>query len=230
MTSSGTDVVGAERELRRSLKAWNSHAIHEFLLQRDIEWHFNPPRASHMGGVWERMSRSIRKVVSHVLKQQRINDECLTTFLCVIEAVINGRPLTPVSDDPSDLNAISPNDLLIPGTPCQLPLGLFRKEDGYARRRWRQVQYLADVFWLRWTKEYLPLLQARSKWSELEPNVSVGDIVLLVEDSPRNSWPLARILEVLPGDDGLVRTVRVKTRSTTLVRPIAKVCLLESSR
>ena len=129
----GTNFVGAERELRRSLKAWNSHAIHEFLLQRDIEWQFNPPRASHMGGVWERMIRSVRKVLSHLVKQQRINDECLTTFLCAIKTVINGRPLTQVSDDPSDLKAISPNYLLIPGSPCQLPSGLFWKEDGYAR-------------------------------------------------------------------------------------------------
>ena len=37
-------------------------------------------------------------------------------------------------------------------------------------------------------------------------HVLVGDIVLLVEDSPRNYWPLARILEVLPGDAGLVGT------------------------
>ena len=173
----GTNFVGAEQELRRSLKAWNIHAIHEFLLQRDIAWHFNPPRASHMGGVWERMIRSVRKILTPLLKLQRINDEGMTTVLCTVESVINGRPLTAVSDDPSDLNALSPNDLLIPGTPCQLPSGLFRKEDGYARKRWRQVQYLADVFWLRWTKEYLRLLQARSKWTDLERNISVGDIV-----------------------------------------------------
>ena len=74
------------------------------------------------------------------------------------------------------------------------------------------------------------MLQARSKWTDLERNISVGYIVLLVEDTPHNYWPLACILEVLPGDDGLVRTVRVKTRSTTLVRPIAKICLLENTQ
>ena len=223
----GTNFVGAERELRRSLKEWNRARIHDFLLQRDIEWHFNPPRASHMGGVWERMIRSVRMLLNPLLKEKRINDEGMLTLLCSVEAIINGRPLTAVSDDPNDLSALTPNDLLIPGTPRQLPLGLFRQEDQYVRRRWRQVQYLADVFWRRWTKEYLPTLQARSKWSERKPNISVGDIVLLVDDTHRNYWP--RVLEVFPGDDGLVRTVKVKTQSTTLVRPIAKICLLETA-
>ena len=86
----GTNFVGAERELRRSLKAWNSHAIHEFLLQRYIAWNFNPPRASHMGGVWERMIRSVRKILTPLLKLQRISDEGMTTVLCTVESVING--------------------------------------------------------------------------------------------------------------------------------------------
>ena len=82
----GTSFVGAERELRRSLKAWNSHAIHEFLL-RGMAWHFNPPRASHMGGVWERMIRSVRKILTPLLKLQRISDEGMSTNFCSLCAL-----------------------------------------------------------------------------------------------------------------------------------------------
>ena len=79
-------------------------------------------------------------------------------------------------------------------------------------------------------KEYLPILQCRTKWLDRKENLSVGDLVLIAEETPRNSWPLARVLEVYPGDDGLVRSVKVKTRSTTLVRPVTKLCLLEAAQ
>ena len=226
----GTNFVGAEKQLRQALKTWNNEQIHDFLLQSDIAWHFNPPKASHMGGAWERMIRTVRKILNPLIKEQRMDEEGLSTLLCTVEDIINGRPLTVVSDDPNDLNALTPNHLLLPGTPYQLPPGLFEKKDMYVRRRWRQVQYLTDVFWRRWSKEYLPILQCRTKWLDRKENLSVGDLVLIAEETPRNLWPLARVLEVYPGDDGLVRSVKVKTRSTTLVRPVTKLCLLEAAQ
>ncbi len=70
------------------------------------------------------------------------------------------------------------------------------KEDCYSRRRWRQIQYMADLFWSRWTKEYLPQLQERQKWQKLKRNLVPGDIVLIVDNSaPRNSWIMGRILK-----------------------------------
>ena len=91
------------------------------------------------------------------------------------------------------------------------------------------MQYLADVFWRRWIREYLPLLQVRQKWCKTERNVNVGDIVLLADyATPRSSWSLGRVAETYPGADGLVRCVKVVTRSSVLVRPIQKLCLLES--
>ena len=97
------------------------------------------------------------------------------------------------------------------------------------RRRWRQVQHLAHVFWKGWLKQYLPELQKRQKWITERPNVSVGDIVLICEENmPRNLWPLARIVEVNTGCDGLVRSVKVKTKTTTLTRPITKLVMLEA--
>ena len=96
-------------------------------------------------------------------------------------------------------------------------------------RRWRHVQYLADQFWKRWVKEYLPTLQLRQKWLETKRNLQTNDVVLVMDDSlPRNSWPLGRVVKTFPGKDGLVRSVEVKTATNVLVRPIDKLCLLES--
>jgi hypothetical protein len=107
--------------------------------------------------------------------------------------------------------------------------GHYNKNDMY-RERWKFVQYLANTFWKRWLKEYLPELQKRSKWLNKQVNVKVGDVVLLVEENtPRFLWPLGLVVEVKQGRDGLVRTVKVKTRSTVLVRPISKLVMLEES-
>ncbi|XP_070549130.1 uncharacterized protein [Ptychodera flava] len=93
----------------------------------------------------------------------RMSDEALRTLFCEVEAIINSRPITRLSEDPNDLEALTPNNLLMLKPKQALPPGLFQKNDSYVRRRWRQVQYLADIFWKRWMKEYLPLLQERQE-------------------------------------------------------------------
>ena len=91
------------------------------------------------------------------------------------------------------------------------------------------MQFLADQFWTRWVKEYLPNLQLRQKWLETKGNLQTDSIVLILDESlPRNNWPLGRVLKTFPGRDGLVRSVQVKTANNVLVRPINKLCLLES--
>ena len=97
-------------------------------------------------------------------------------------------------------------------------------------RRWRQVKCLANVFWRRWIREYLPSLQERQKWIKKRRNLEIGDIVLILDKkTPRCSWPLGRILEVHTNrSDGLVRSAKVKTNSSVLVRPVDKIIFLES--
>ena len=150
--------------------------------------------------------------------------------MCEVEYISNNRPLTKVSDDPKDLSALTPNHLLLLRLGPSLPPGIFSGSDLYCQRRWRQAQYLSDVFWRRWLKEYLPELQRRQKWIKPQRNLSVGDIVLMVDqNAPRSSWPLGRIIEVFPNQkDGYVRKVLVKTKNNTLERPITKLVLLEA--
>ena len=227
-SDNGSNFLGAERELRQAISKLNSSKVEKFLNQKSIQWKFNPPSASHMGGVWERQIRSIRKVLSGLIKQQSVDEESLTTLLCLVESIINSRPLTTVSDDPNDAEPLTPNHLLLLRQNSIPPPGEFVRQDNLNRRRWRQVQYLADVFWRRWTREYLPTLQSRQKWRRPSRSLKEGDIVILVDDnSPRNTWQLGRVAETYSSDDGLVRTVKVVTKTATLIRPIHKLCLLE---
>ncbi|XP_072172491.1 uncharacterized protein [Diadema setosum] len=105
--------------------------------------------------------------------------------------------------------------------------GTFDAKDVYGKRRWKQMQYLADLFWRRWVKEYLPSLQQRQKWLQPGRNLQVGDIVLIADETaPRCSWSMARVQEVMPDEKGFVRRAKVKTASSVLTRPVTKLCLL----
>ena len=97
------------------------------------------------------------------------------------------------------------------------------------KRRWKQVQYVADVFWTRWISEYIPRLQERQKWLKPQRNLKAGDLVLVTQSSvPRNQWPLGLVMKSKSGSDGLVRSVEIKTATGTYERPVTKLCLLES--
>ena len=160
-SDNGGNFVAGNKELKEAV---NQQAIHDALLQRNIKWIFNPPSGSHFGGVWERCIRTARKVIGAVLKEQVLDDEGLSTLMCEVESIVNGRPITNVSDDPTDLQPLTPNQLLLMRSGPVAPPGVFQKEHLYSRSRWHQIQYMADLFWKRWVREYLPLLQKRQKW------------------------------------------------------------------
>ena len=229
-SDNGSNFVSGEKELREAVKEWNQSQIHNFLLQRRIKWTFNPPTGSHHGGVWERCIRTTRKVIKAVTREQILDDEGINTLMCEVEAIINGRPITKLSDDPRDMEPLTPNHLLMLRAGPTVPPATLTKQDIYGRR-WRQVQYLANVFWRRWIREYLPSLQVRRKWNMERRNFAVNDIVLLLDDkTPRGSWPLGRVVEVYTNRrDGLVRSVKLKTRTAELTRPVNKITLLEGA-
>ncbi|XP_059097362.1 uncharacterized protein LOC131891740 [Tigriopus californicus] len=228
-SDNGTNFIGAERELRENFQLLKQDEISQDMMNRGIEWVFNPPYSHHFGGVWEREIRTIRKVMSGLMNENRrpLTDESLNTLMCEVEAILNGRPLTPVSDDPNDMEPLTPNHLLLQRSGPTYPPGIFRDADQYAKHRWRQVQHLADVFWKRWSREYVTSLVSRSKWQEKRRNVSVNDLVLLVmENTMRSQWPLGRIMETYPDGDGNVRTVKIKTVKGEYRRPISQVVVL----
>ena len=230
LSDNGTNLVGACNELRRSFAEIDRQKVIQAARRRDIDWRFNPPNASHMGGMWERMIRTIRRVLCALLNPNvRLSDEILCTIFCEAENLINSRPLTKVSQDVDDESPLTPNHLLLLSGNYSLPWSVVHKADTY-RKRWRHVQLLVEHFWRRWVKEYLLQLHGRQKWTAKQPNMKVGDIVLLVdENSPRGAWPLGRVIDVHEGRDGLVRSVRIRTKSTVLVRPVTKLVLLEST-
>ena len=154
----GSNFVGAERELREEIKQWDQQKIDRELLQRGCKWIFQLPTASSMSGIWKRLVRSAKTVLKAILRTQTVSELVLKTLLTEVERVLNGQALTANSDDLNDLQPLTPAHFLMQRKTICLPPGVFQPADQY-RRKWKQVQFLADLFWKRWLREYLPTLQ-----------------------------------------------------------------------
>ena len=143
------------------------------------------------------------------------------------EKILNSRPITRVSSDPDDLEALTPNCiLLLRPNPCSAPRKLEYSDKFQAR--WKHVHILANEFWARWVKQYLPLLQERQRWLKQRRNFKVGDLVIMKDANlSRGQWPKALVQETFPDSDGVVRQVLVKSARGVFRRDIRKLCLLE---
>ena len=242
----GTNFVGANRELNQAWSEIDDVAVRNFLLENNslFEFKFNPPSASHFGGVWERLIRSCRSILDGILVQHgtQLDDESLRTYLAEIASILNSRPLTVGQLNDADfLDVLTPNHLLtMKSRVVVAPPGSFTDDDVYSLKRWRRVQYLSDVFWSRFRREYLHLLQTRQKWCLSDDNLQVGDICVLKDESLcRNQWSLCRVDKVYKSDDGLIRSVQICVgdralndkgqrvhKVSRLDRPVAKLVFL----
>ncbi|CAH8654158.1 unnamed protein product [Schistosoma haematobium] len=227
-SDNGTNFVGATSELRANMSVWDKHKINDLTVSKGIHWHFNPPLASHRGGVWERLIRSVRRILLYISNGQILHDDSLATYFVEVERILNNRPIVPVTSDEKDDLALTPNTLLLLrdrdglGMECSVA-------DRYSKR-WRQVNCLANTFWRRWIKEYIPLLQVRQKWFCKHRNLKEGDVVLVANDATtRGSWSMGRVDKCETDRDGLVRTVMVRMREGVVRRDVRKLCLLEGA-
>ena len=226
-SDNATNFKGAEKELNEGIRSLNRRQVCNWMLQEEIDWKFNVPAASHTGGIWERIIRSIRKCMRMIVGESTLDEFGLLTLVAEIERILNDRPITDVSTDPKDLKALTPNMLLTGSLESTNSPDIFMKKDFYVQS-WRKTQALADVFWKRWLNEYLPLLQPRKQWWGTSTNLQVGDLVLINDNSTkRGYWPKAVVEECYPDKDGLVRRVRVRTADAVLMRDVRKLSLLE---
>lgn len=142
-SDNGTNFRGADKEIRDTIK-------NKFL------WKFNPPTASHMGGAWESLIKSVKNASYATLKEHAPKEETFTTVLAQVEHSVNSRPLTHVSLDPRDKEALTPNHFLIGTSSGNIRLGHYDAQILCTRKQWQLAQHFADAFWRRWLREYLP--------------------------------------------------------------------------
>lgn len=228
----GTNFVGATADLRIDTVNVEDEGVRKVLFNSGSVWIFNTPHSSHMGGAWERMIGITRRILDYVLKDVRnLTHEVLVTLMAEVNAIVNSRPLVPVSYDSEVPEILTPSILLTQKTDIdEQPACELNTKDLY-KAQWKRVQHLSDLFWARWKRDYLQTLQTRKKWTSEKENIDTGDVVLLKDDEVgRVQWPIARVVKVFPSDDNCVRKVEVQAfRNGAIVkyiRPVVKLILL----
>jgi len=224
-TDCGTNFKGADRQLQLLFTDPSAQSL--FVGAIPCKWHFNPPAAPHFGGLWEATVKSTKYHLRRVIGTQLLTYEEMSTLSARIEGILNSRPLTALSTDPHDLCALSPGDFLIGQPLVAIPETDMTSTPTNRLNRWELIRHMYQSFWKRWSNEYLTSLQSRSKWTHQQPNVNIGDLVLV--QTPNQSpthWKLGRIEELHPGIDDIVRVVTVRTSDNVLKRPVVKLAKL----
>lgn len=231
ISDNATNFRGAHKQLKEIYMFFqnkiNQGFIKNHLTENDIIWKFIPPRTPNFGGLHEAAVKSVKYHLRRVIGETILTYEEMYTLLTCIEACLNSRPLIPLSNDPNDLNALSPSHFIIgesitaPLEHDLLPLKLNKLS------RWQLIQQMKQHFWKRWHSEYLSQLQGRNKWTSIKPSVKIGALVLLHEDNvPPLRWNLGRIQDVHLGQDGLARVVTVKTSNGVYRRGVNKISVV----
>ncbi|XP_058817455.1 uncharacterized protein LOC131680761 [Topomyia yanbarensis] len=228
-SDNGTNFKGACNEMMKAKKEIDL-ACAQQVTSPTIRWHFNPPGTPHMGGIWERMVRSVKAAMMVLDDGRKLTDEILLTTLAEAEDMINSRPLTYIPQESADTEALTPNHFLR-GTvkssdmPVSGPTNMAEAlRDMYARS-----QYLADKMWERWQKEYLPSINQRTKWHRNCRPLNKGDLVFIVDGKNRKNWTRGIVEEPITGSDGVIRQAMVRTGNGVFRRGVANLAVMEVS-
>ncbi|XP_068143463.1 uncharacterized protein [Drosophila tropicalis] len=161
---------------------------------------------SSYGGAWERLVRSVKTVLYAICPARKFTSEGLQSALWEVEFILNSRPLTFVSLDSKDDEAITPNHLLLGSASGYKPVF---KTTHTVQHMWQAVQEFAEQFWRRWVREYVPDLARRGKWFTKRPPIAAGDVVVILDETlPRNRWPKGIVEQTILAKDNQINCQR----------------------
>ncbi|XP_055838851.1 uncharacterized protein LOC129906891 [Episyrphus balteatus] len=229
-SDNGTNFVGASKllisDLQKAVQSYPADSAPNF---SKITWKFIPPGSPHMGGLWEAGVKSFKTHFKKIAGNEKYTFEDFSTLLTRIEACLNSRPLTRMSDNPEDLLPLTPGHFLRGGPLLSPPEPCESQKNISFMRRWKTLKVIHHKFSLRWKEEYLKGLMNRYEWKYPQRDIAVNDLVVLRnEQLPPNEWRLGRVLKVYRGPDDRVRVVDVKTQKGVVTRSVVKLCILPS--
>ena len=226
ISDNGSQMVGAERELHDMIKGWDGNQLKEYCADRGMKWQFTTPLAPHQNGCSEAIVKSTKSALKKAIGEAILTPMELYTCLLEVANLLNQRPIGKLSEDPDDGTYLCPNDILLGRATNTVPQGPFR-ETSNPRHRFEFCQKIVDSFWKKWSRDVLQHLVPRKKWNTSKRNVSVDDFVIVADPNAiRGKWMRGRVTQVFPGQDGLVRNVKVRTATGSYMRPITKICVI----
>ncbi|XP_043065496.1 uncharacterized protein LOC122320916 [Drosophila ficusphila] len=206
-SDNGKTFVGAATLLSRDFMQTIKESVAGTYSHQGLVWRFIPPGAPHMGGLWEAGVKSFKALF--------------------YKSTSSRKPLSPMSENPSELLALTPGHFLIGGPLLSTAEPEIKGDAQSIINRWQHLKALHQQFSARWKEEYLKELHKRNKWQTPSRDIQVDDMVVVKEDNmPSNEWRLGRVVSVLPGADSRVRVVEIRTARGTITRPIHKLVLL----
>lgn len=227
-SDNGTNFVGAQKELKELVNSWKDGGLDASELRRlKVEWNFIAPYSPHQGGLWEAAVKSMKYHLTRVAGARTLSMGEMRTVLAQISAILNSRPMGAMTDDPQDLEVLTPAHFLNGRPMVQLfgPRVETRPTD--LLDMYRQLQFMTQQFWKRWSADYLNELQQRPKWRTVTANWEVGDLVLLTDDNQAPAvWRRGRISKVLPDIAGQVRNVVVAVGKRSFRRAVQRLVKL----
>ena len=225
----------ADKELQ---KLFADQRVQQFTSEKRIKWNFILEKAPWWGGFYERMVQLVKRCLRKTLGNARLDYEELMTVLTEVEGTLNSRPLTHVEPDISE-QPLTPSHLITGRRLATLPHPSEMQEDDdptALQRRQRYLNLLLEHFWKRWIAEYLINLRdfhSHRRKTSRSKLVEVGDVVVIHDDNlSRSKWKTGVVEELIQGEDGEVRGVKVRTltnkgATTYLRRPVQRIYPLE---
>ncbi len=189
------------------------------------KWIFNPPRAPHMGGLFERMIGAVKRALYHTFRvDMPVTREQFHTALVVVEGMLNTRPITTLQEDPSELAPLTPAHFL--AVPPYRDLARPPGHEWDKRTQWRALQGHLDRIWEQFCSHMAVSLQQQQKWFKRTTPLKENDVVIMLDKKRRGVWPLGRIVRTESSRDGLIRKVHVLTSGNTVRRSVHGLVLL----
>ncbi|GFW34733.1 integrase catalytic domain-containing protein [Trichonephila clavipes] len=221
-SDNGTNFKGAERLLH--VLDWDSILAR---VEEKIQWKFNPPSAPWWGGWWERLVQMTKAILRKILRRVALGYEELITVLCDCERVINARPLTYVSEDVDDVSPLTPEMFLQEIPESGVP-DIDTVDREKLSKRAKYLQKMRQQLRSKFRIEYLGQLRQQSIKNYKDKSLSVGEIVLLEDNSKKRAyWSLTRVLKLIPRPDGHKRLALIKTEHSEFLRPVQRLFRLE---
>ena len=230
VSDNGRNFVGAAKAIAQDFLKVIQQKTEDAFQAQQLTWKFIPPGAPHMGGLWEAGVKSFKKHFKKVAGDFKFTFEEFGTLLSKIEACLNSRPISAMTENPNDPVALTPGHFLI-GAPLLAPAEPeIQDSPSSIIRHWQRLKALHQTFCHRWKRDYLHQLQNRPKWKTTEENIQKGMLVVVREDNlPPNEWRLGIVENVITGKDALARVADLRTSRGTIRRPICKLIVLPSN-
>ncbi len=212
--------------------------LQNYLSSKRICWRFNLERAAWMGGFFERLISSMKRCLRKVLGNAKLTSDELITVSTEIECTLNSRPITYQNEDLEE--ALTPSHLQLGHRLSRIAKSIDSSvTDDYndydkLMNRFKYLSRKLFHFLKRWKHEYLINLgeHHNQKKNSVQPDISVGDIVLIQDEGKkRGLWKMGLVENLITGKDGVVRGATGRKsnngKTETLNRSVLKLFPLE---